>query len=225
MHARLVLARVATIAIRYTSLRRQFKNKESNCSDEEIAVLDYSTVQIRLIPLLAGAFALHYTGLKMKEIFDDARESIDKGDFSGLLELHAISSGLKSFCTDLAAGGIEIGRRAMGGHGFGGYSGLVQLNSDYLSKPTVEGDNWMITQQLSRYLLQAAGDVILQPRKLTNSSTNQILTRYWNTKDRDVRFNLKESRAIVDIFARRAAYSVSSMRRPDTRTSVNRKDF
>jgi acyl-CoA oxidase len=54
----------------------------------------------------------------------------------------------------LAADGIETCRRAMGGHGFGGGSGLIQLNNDYLSKPTVEGDNWMITQQVAAYLIK-----------------------------------------------------------------------
>ncbi|KAK5142904.1 hypothetical protein LTR32_004855 [Rachicladosporium monterosium] len=42
----------------------------------------------------------------------------------------------------------------MGGHGFGGGSGYIQLNNDYLSKPTVEGDNWMITQQTASYLIK-----------------------------------------------------------------------
>jgi acyl-CoA oxidase len=54
----------------------------------------------------------------------------------------------------LAADGIETCRRARGGHGYGGGSGLVQLNNDYLSKPTVEGDNWMITQQVAGYLIK-----------------------------------------------------------------------
>jgi acyl-CoA oxidase len=54
----------------------------------------------------------------------------------------------------LAADGIETCRRAMGGHGFGGGSGLIQLNNDYLSKPTVKGDNWMITQQVAAYLIK-----------------------------------------------------------------------
>ena len=42
----------------------------------------------------------------------------------------------------------------MGGHGFCGPSGFIQLNNDYLSKPTVEGDNWMITQQTASYLIK-----------------------------------------------------------------------
>jgi acyl-CoA oxidase len=54
----------------------------------------------------------------------------------------------------LAADGVETCRRAMGGHGFGGGSGLIQLNNDYLSEPTVEGDNWMITQQVAAYLIK-----------------------------------------------------------------------
>jgi acyl-CoA oxidase len=45
----------------------------------------------------------------------------------------------------------------MGGHGYGGGSGLIQLNNDYLSKPTVEGDNWMITQQVAGYLIKKMG--------------------------------------------------------------------
>ena len=57
-----------------------------------------------------------------------ACEAIEKsGDFSRLAEMHAASSGLKSLCTTLAADGIETCRRAMGGHGFGGGSGMIAL--------------------------------------------------------------------------------------------------
>lgn len=158
MHARLVLARAVTIAVRYCSIRRQFKDRDSkHSSDEEMRVLDYPTVQIRILPLLATTFALHYTGEYMYMLYNKSRETIEKGDFGPLAELHSASSGLKSLCTTLAADGIETCRRAMGGHGFGGGSGLVGLNSDYLSKPTVEGDNWMITQQVAAYLIKKIG--------------------------------------------------------------------
>jgi acyl-CoA oxidase len=92
-------------------------------------VLDYPTVQIRILPLLATTFALHYSGEAMNELYQRTRKTIEGGDFSALADLHSTSSGLKSLCTTLAADGIETCRRAMGGHGFGGYSGLVQLNS------------------------------------------------------------------------------------------------
>lgn len=119
-----------------------------------MSVLDYPTVQIRILPLLATTFALHYTGLAMRTVYQNAREDVERGDFRSLAHMHSMSSGLKSLCTMLAADGIETCRRAMGGHGYGGGSGLIQLNNDYLSKPTVEGDNWMITQQVAAYLIK-----------------------------------------------------------------------
>ncbi|EMC94628.1 hypothetical protein BAUCODRAFT_554654 [Baudoinia panamericana UAMH 10762] len=155
MHARLIMARAVTIAVRYTCVRRQFQDRDSNDPRApELSVLDYPTVQIRILPLLATAFALHYTGAAMQALYQTTRAQIDKGDFGKLAVLHAQSSGLKSLCTELAANSIETCRRAMGGHGFGGGSGFIQLNHDYLSKPTVEGDNWMITQQTASYLIK-----------------------------------------------------------------------
>lgn len=155
MHARLILARAVTIAVRYTSIRRQFRSRDDpDEGKDEMIVLDYPTVQIRILPLLATTFALHYTGEMMYNLYARTRQSIEKGDFSEIAELHAASSGLKSLCTTLAADGIETCRRAMGGHGFGGGSGLIGINADYLSKPTVEGDNWMITQQVAQHLIK-----------------------------------------------------------------------
>ncbi|KAJ5749252.1 uncharacterized protein N7511_010948 [Penicillium nucicola] len=159
-HARLVLARAVTVAIRYTTVRRQFQDRDGDKRGPELSVLDYPTVQIRILPLLATTFALHYTGLAMRTIYQSARDDIEKGDFDSLAYMHSMSSGLKSLCTMLAADGIETCRRAMGGHGFGGGSGLIQLNNDYLSKPTVEGDNWMITQQVAGYLIKKMGAAV-----------------------------------------------------------------
>ncbi|CAG8038847.1 unnamed protein product [Penicillium nalgiovense] len=152
--ARLVLARAVTVAVRYSSVRRQFQDRDGDKMGPEMSVLDYPTVQIRILPLLATTFALHYTGLAMQTVYKSARQDIEKGNFNSLAHMHSMSSGLKSLCTILAADGIETCRRAMGGHGFGGGSGLIQVNNDYLSKPTVEGDNWMITQQVAAYVIK-----------------------------------------------------------------------
>ena len=164
MHARLVLARAVTNAVRYLAIRRQFADRDSkDPKAPELAVLNYPTVQIRILPLLATTFALHYTGEAMYKLYYGTRAEIEKsGDFSRLAEMHAASSGLKSLSTMLAADGIETCRRAMGGHGFGGGSGMIPLNNDYLSKPTVEGDNWMITQQTASYLIKRMTEVVNQ---------------------------------------------------------------
>ena len=110
MFARLVIARAVTIAVRYGCVRRQFQDRDTkDPKAPEMSVLDYPTVQIRILPLLATAFALHYTGEAMYNLYWDTRAEIEKGgDYSKLAEMHAASSGLKSRCTMLAADGIEV---------------------------------------------------------------------------------------------------------------------
>ena len=185
MHARMILARATTVAVRYLSIRRQFADRDAKSpSAPEEAVLNYPTVQIRILPLVASTFALHYTGEAMFKLYYGTREEIEKGgDTSGLAEMHAASSGLKSACTMIAADGIEICRRAMGGHGFGGGSGMIPLNNDYLSKPTVEGDNWMITQQTASYIIKRMTEVTKSPNKTTKEPIDAQFRRYLSTKE------------------------------------------
>lgn len=159
MDSRLILARATTIAVRYLSIRRQFADRDTGGAEK--AVLDYPTVQIRILPLVAATYALHYTGEAMFKLYWETRADIEKkGDLSRLAELHAASSGLKACCTLLVADGNETCRRALGGHGFGGGSGLVSLVTDHLDKPTVEGDSWMISQQTASYLIRRMTEVV-----------------------------------------------------------------
>ncbi|RMZ77200.1 hypothetical protein DV738_g4487, partial [Chaetothyriales sp. CBS 135597] len=213
MQARLVLARAVTVAVRYLSIRRQFADRDStdpNAAEE--AVLNYPTVQIRILPLLATTYALHYTGNAMYQLYYGTRADIEKsGNFSRLAEMHAASSGLKSRCTMLAADGIETCRRAMGGHGFGGGSGMIELNNEYLSKPTVEGDNWMITQQTASYLIKRMQAVIEKPTQPSSESVDEQFKQYLsslNAKTHPVAplDILSDDKALVDAFRHRASY-------------------
>lgn len=207
MHARLIIARAVTIAVRYTCVRRQFQDRDSkDAKAPELCVLDYPTVQIRILPLLATAFALHYTGEAMQSLYWNTREEINQGNFGRLAVLHAQSSGLKSLCTELAANSIETCRRAMGGHGFGGPSGFIQLNNDYLSKPTVEGDNWMITQQTASFLIkrmQAAVDRKGKPQDEIEGHCRQYLDEKDGYKPSQLRV-FERDEDIVEAFRRRS---------------------
>jgi len=141
--ARMVLARSAIVAIRYCSIRRQFADKDAPVLDgkkpAENPVLDYQMVQYRVFPILAQAFACHYTGLEMFRLYNESQKNMNEGDFSLLADVHASSSGLKSLCTIMAAHAIEECRRACGGHGFSQASGLGALYADYLPQVTWEG--------------------------------------------------------------------------------------
>ncbi|OJD23716.1 hypothetical protein ACJ73_04929 [Blastomyces percursus] len=209
MEARLALARAVTVAVRYLSIRRQFKDKDApQDTAQEINVLDYPTVQFRILPLLATTFALHYSGKAMGELYERTRTDIEEsGDFATLAELHSTSSGLKSLCTDISANGIETCRRAMGGHGFGGGSGLVQLNNNYLAKPTVEGDNYMITQQVARYLIKKVGELVEKPNSQATTRTEESLKRFLALEDAKLNLSvLTSDEDVVRAFEWRAAY-------------------
>jgi len=211
MHARLVLARAVTIAVRYLSIRHQFRSRDSSSpTGPEESVLNYPTVQIRILPLLATTFALHYTGQAMSRLYTRTRRGISQGSFSHLADLHSTSSGLKSLCTTLAADGIETCRRAMGGHGYGGGSGLIQLNADYLSKVTVEGDNWMITQQTAAHLIKNVSAALEDPAAKASDATDANIKNFLKTRqysDKENKFDILNSdKAIVDAFRFRAAF-------------------
>ncbi|EIT82120.1 acyl-CoA oxidase [Aspergillus oryzae 100-8] len=177
LQSRMAFARAVTIAVRYTTVRRQFRDRD-DLKGPEVAVLEYPTVQIRILPLLATTYVLHYAGQAMQRTYREAREQIQAGDFSGLAHMHSLSSGLKSFCTDLVADGIETCRRALGGHGYGGASGFIRLSPDYLSRVTVEGDNWMITQQVAAYLIKRMHAAVANIDSATGNETEDLYKEF-----------------------------------------------
>jgi len=92
------LARACTISIRYSAVRRQFRNgggpqADSDPSQPETQVIDYQTQQYRLVSQLATAYAFHFTGEYMLKLYDELQAGIGANDMSGLPEVHATSSG------------------------------------------------------------------------------------------------------------------------------------
>ena len=166
-----VLARGVTIAVRYAAVRRQFQDRDAKeWETGENQVLNYTMVQIRLLPLLAATFALHFTGRGMMALYQENQKKMqgDAGKASTtqrsagpeelhpgtdlLADLHATSCGLKALASSTAAEGLEVCRRACGGHGYSNFSGIGSWYADYLPTTTWEGDNYMLTQQVARYV-------------------------------------------------------------------------
>ncbi|ELR15635.1 acylCoA oxidase like protein [Acanthamoeba castellanii str. Neff] len=146
------LSKAVTIAIRYSAVRCQFAPGKG---EPEKQVIDYRMQQYRVFPYLAAAYALKFTGRYMRKLFDELAQGITSGNLSSLPEVHATSSGLKSLTTTITAEGIEVCRRACGGHGYTHSSGLGSLFADYVGVLTAEGENFLLTQQTGRYLLKA----------------------------------------------------------------------
>jgi len=175
------LGRAVTISTRYTAIRRQTIPSKG---EKELQVLDYDNVQQTLVPLIAKSYAMKVMGMKMMEMYESFDGARDRGDFSALPELHALSSGLKSLCTELAAGGIETCRRLCGGHGYSVLSGLPNLFASYVQNVTWEGDNNVMYLQAARYLLKtlasgannASGSTAYLARASVEASTRSTVS-------------------------------------------------
>ena len=146
-----VLARGVTIATRYAAVRRQFQDRDAKEGETgETQVLDYTMVQIRLLPLLAATFALHFTGKAMMQLYEAnqkkmalatqaqaaSKRSAGPEELNPvadmLADLHATSCGLKALASTTAGEGLEVCRRACGGHGYSSFSGIGTWYADYL---------------------------------------------------------------------------------------------
>ncbi|PYH49319.1 putative fatty-acyl coenzyme A oxidase (Pox1) [Aspergillus saccharolyticus JOP 1030-1] len=217
-----VLARGVTIATRYCAVRRQFQDRDAKSHEGENQVLNYKMVQIRLLPLLASMYALHFTGRGMQRLYEQNQTRMKAASEPGqdkrgagpeqlragadlLADLHATSCGLKALASTTAGEGLEVCRRACGGHGYSSFSGIGPWYSDYLPTLTWEGDNYMLTQQVARYLLKSARAVLAG--KGTSNDTSQILQTYLSRRDKGASFDILGNDAdIVDAFAWRTAH-------------------
>ncbi|XP_068005751.1 peroxisomal acyl-coenzyme A oxidase 3 [Melanerpes formicivorus] len=143
-----------SIAIRFSAARRQFGPTE----DEEIPVLEYQTQQWRLLPYLAAAYALDHLS---KSLFGNFIEF-----YAGLLtkqrsqrqadmgrEIHALSAASKPLSSWTAQQAAQECREACGGHGYLAMNRLGEIRNDNDPNCTYEGDNNVLIQQTSNYLI------------------------------------------------------------------------
>ncbi|CAO2656682.1 Nn.00g054850.m01.CDS01 [Neocucurbitaria sp. VM-36] len=224
-----ILARGVTIAVRYCAIRRQFQDFDARGTEGENQVLNYTMVQYRLFPLLATTFALHFTGQNMIRLYQ-ANQAItgshrpsqswsevgrkpgpEEHQPSSVLlgELHAVSCALKALTSTTAGEGLETCRRACGGHGYSAFAGIGSVYSDYLPTLTWEGDNYMLTQQVSRYLLKTAREIMKSgPNALKGKHNTATMLRDYLDKTRvGCAFDmLKHESDIIDAFAWRVGF-------------------
>ncbi|XP_068163891.1 peroxisomal acyl-coenzyme A oxidase 3 [Antennarius striatus] len=148
------LSLALTVAIRFSATRRQFGPKPM----EEIPVLEYQLQQWRLIPYLAAAYALENFSKSIFMNFVEFQMGLlmrDKSDRQSELgrEIHAISCSSKPLGSWSAQRGIQECREACGGHGYLAMNRLGDLRNDNDPNCTYEGDNNVLLQQTSNYLL------------------------------------------------------------------------
>ncbi|XP_071499066.1 peroxisomal acyl-coenzyme A oxidase 1-like [Diadema antillarum] len=145
------LSKSLTIAVRYSAVRTQGKIEDSG---PEVPILDFQTQQQKLFPGLAAVFAIYFAGQHLRRLYEENEESLLKGDFSILPELHALCSGLKALATRESVLHMETCRFACGGHGVMLQSGLPELYDCFSASCIYEGENTVLLLQVAGYLMK-----------------------------------------------------------------------
>lgn len=144
-----------SIAIRYSAVRRQFGPPNSK---EELPVIEYQLQQWRLFPYLAATFVLNHFAKTFFADYVMLQAGMIMGDKSERQnelgrEIHALSCASKPLTGWLARDAVQECREACGGHGYFAVNRFGQIRDDNDPNCTYEGDNNVILQQTSNYIL------------------------------------------------------------------------
>ncbi|KAF9167014.1 hypothetical protein DFQ26_006149 [Actinomortierella ambigua] len=220
----MAMARGATIASRYCAVRRQ--GTVQPATGLETQVLDYPSVQSRVLPLISHSFATIFSADWMTELYAQYNSNASTGDISLLKDVHVYSSGLKSYCTKLGADGIEEARRALGGHGYSLFSGMIDFHRQFLAAVTYEGENALLTQQVSRYLLKLYKDLLRDSKTHLSAPSRyiaQVTSSYSGFVSQRCQAqtlqDLYQPEVIIRAFQHRAARLIHELAEAEKRTS------
>jgi acyl-CoA oxidase len=128
-----------TIAIRYGNQRRQFGAEGAT----EVPILNYRQHQRRLMPLLANAYALHFSLQYLTERFLRRTEE-------DIQEIEALAAGLKAVATWNTTHTLQECRECCGGKGYLSENRIDALKNDSEIYTTFEGDNTVLMQLVAK---------------------------------------------------------------------------
>nr|CAI5834655.1 unnamed protein product [Callosobruchus analis] len=118
-----------------------------------------SAGQHRLIPFLAAVYVIRNFNTYLSEVFYqfsidrmmgvESEDSTEKG-----MEIHALSSASKPVVGWTMRDAIQECRETCGGHGYLKAAGIGDIRNDHDANLTYEGENHVLIQQCSNYLLK-----------------------------------------------------------------------
>jgi acyl-CoA oxidase len=146
-----------TIAVRYAALRKQFASKPDE--PDELPIIEYQLHQWRLFPYVSAAAVLK---IFVMVFTDEYLSAVEKStsttqieDFTSVVaEIHAVVSSAKPLITWTARDAVQECREACGGHGFLKSARFGDLRGAVDPCVTYEGDNNVLGQQASNWLLR-----------------------------------------------------------------------
>ena len=128
-----------TIAIKYSDQRKQFGPEGA----PEVPILNYRTHQRRLMPLLANAYALHFSLQYLTDRFINRTQE-------EMQEIEALAAGLKAFATWSTTATLQECRESCGGKGYLSENRIDDLKNDTDIYTTFEGDNTVLMQLVAK---------------------------------------------------------------------------
>jgi len=127
------------ITIKYGDKRRQFGPEGA----AEVPILNYRMHQLRLMPYLANAYAIHF-GLQYL-----TRRFVNRTD-DELQEIEALAAGMKAYATWNTRDTLQECREACGGKGYISENRIDDLKNDTEIYTTFEGDNTVLMQLVAK---------------------------------------------------------------------------
>ncbi|KAI5632452.1 acyl-CoA oxidase domain-containing protein [Phthorimaea operculella] len=147
-----LLARVATIAVRYSAVRRQSQLKPN---EPEPQILDYLTQQHKLFIAIASSHAYTNTAKWLWNLYSKVSGELQAGKLDHLPELHSLACCLKAVSTMDGSAMAERCRLACGGHGYMMSSNLPLIYGLVTAAYTLEGEFTVLMLQTARSLVKA----------------------------------------------------------------------
>ncbi|EAL65771.1 acyl-CoA oxidase [Dictyostelium discoideum AX4] len=132
-----------SIAIGYSINRHQFSTTTK--SRQEIPILVYSTTQLRLIPYIARAYALDLAHKMIADLLGNSTISKEV--------IHSYSSGFKAITSWTSVESLQLAREVLGGQGLRLCNRIPMLLNHADLITTGEGDNTVLCQQVTKFLL------------------------------------------------------------------------
>jgi acyl-CoA oxidase len=132
------------VAIGFSYERRQFGITHEI---QEVPVMTYQAQKLKIFPALSECIAYTIASQHLTKKYEQRSPET-------LQELHITSAGLKAYISDRTAKILILLREACGGHGYNALNRLGEWRDSQDISRTFEGDNTILLQEVSQYLLK-----------------------------------------------------------------------
>jgi acyl-CoA oxidase len=152
------LAKAVTIATRYSHVREQGLGPNGDLA-HQLPIMSYKSQHFRLLSLISKCYVILFAWKACDASYRDLVRQQSNNNHVMLPYNHMLAAGLKAWATSLAADGAEDARKCCGGQGYVNTSGLPDIVNTLVATTTFEGENWVMWQQVFRYLLKGVTSI------------------------------------------------------------------